>query len=156
MEHTFTNKLLVDIKCKCNWVSCILSGSPTSMASEAPPEESLRCLWPAGSGWPSPEAPQSSPGPECRQPAGSAGGRALREETPHPSASNPPRPPHCLWDSGHHSLFQLHVGEGGWRKAGCCPSKNIRSTWGSFRKHSRTQATPEPRAHRPRDGNLGC
>lgn len=33
---------------------------------------------------------------------------------------------------------------------GCCSSKNIRITWGSFLTHSHAQATPEPRAQHPR------
>ena len=135
MGHALLKKkklLVVAMKCKFNWMSCILTGSPTSMASLAPPEGSPRCLWPAGSGWPSPEAPRSSPGPECRRPAGSAGGMALREETPRPSVSHTPRPPHCLWDPGYRIRLQLQVGEGVWRKVGCCSWQNMRITWGSL------------------------
>lgn len=54
--------------------------------------------------------------------------------------------------------FPTPRGSGSWRKVGCCSSKNISITWGSFLKHSRAQATPEPRAQRPRgweSGGLG-
>lgn len=34
LGHTYSKKILLDLKFKCNWISCIFSGHPTPKESE--------------------------------------------------------------------------------------------------------------------------
>lgn len=110
-----------------------------------PPAGSHSGPWPAGSGWLSPEAPRSSPGPECRQPAGSGSewhGTEGRDTSPH--CIKPTAAPHCLWNSAAMPFSNSRWGREGGGKWGLTPGSASKSPGDLFLKNWSVQATPEP------------